>query len=103
MYYKRKGRNSLYINKETLNSAYTEISNFRDKLGETFFDAVMEEDNSSYEMAKSIISTFDSCTTEKEFDVANQMLIAVCGYSFETLVERIKERDLQGFVWESCD
>lgn len=90
------------MNRETLNSAYAEIDNFRDKLGETFFDAVMEEDNSTYEMAKGIISTISSCNSKKEFEAANNMLIAVCGYSFETLVGRIKERDEQGYSWESC-
>lgn len=91
------------MNKETLNSAYVDIINFRDKLGETFFDAVMEDDNTTYEMAKGIISVFSSqCNTKKEFEVANSMLIAVCGYSFETLVARIKERDEQGYTWESC-
>lgn len=91
------------MNKETLNSAYAEINNFRDKLGETFFNAVMEDDNTTYEMAKGIISVFSSqCNTKKEFEVANSMLIAVCGYSFETLVDKIKERDEQGYTWESC-
>lgn len=90
------------MNRETLNSAYAEIDNFRNKLGETFFDAVMEEDNFTYEMAKGIISTFSSCNSKKEFEAANNMLIAICGYSFETLVERIKERDKQDYSWESC-
>lgn len=91
------------MNKEILNSAYVEIDNFRDKLGEVFFDAIMEDDNFTYEMAKGIISVFSSqCNTKKEFEIADAMLIAVCGYSFETLVKRIKERDEQGYTWESC-
>lgn len=90
------------MNKEILNSAYVEINNFRNKLGETFFDAVMEDDNTTYEMAKSIIATFSNCNSKKEFEAANSMLIAVCGYSFETLIGRIKERDEQGYAWESC-
>ena len=91
------------MNKETLNAAYADISNFRDKLGETFFDAVMEDDNFTCEMARGIISTFSNCNSKKEFEVANNMLVAICGYSFETLVERIKERDEQNYIWESCD
>lgn len=82
------------MNKEILSSAYTDVDNFIDKLGETFFDAVMEDDNTTYEMAKSIIVTFNKCNSKKEFEVANNMLIAVCGYSFETLVERIKEQEI---------
>lgn len=90
------------VNKKILDNAYTEIDSFRDKLGETFFDAVMEEDNSTYEMSKSIISTFDSCKDDMEFKVADNMLIAICGYSLETLINRIKERDKQKHKWESC-
>lgn len=91
------------MNKETLNQAYAEISNFRDKLGENFYDAIQEDDNSTYEMAIGIIDVFSSqCNTKKEFEIADAMLEAVCGYSFETLVERIKELDTEGYVWKSC-
>ena len=90
------------MNEEKLETAYAEITNFRDKLGETFFDAVMEDDNTTYEMAKGIISVFGDCNTETEFEVANNMLMAVCGYSFESLVEKIKERDMENYIWESC-
>ena len=77
------------MNKEVLNAAYVEIPDFKNKLGENFFDAVMEEDNSSYEMAKGIVSVFSNCTTKRDFEVADDMLMAICGYSFESLVERI--------------
>lgn len=91
------------MNKEILNKAYAEIENFRDKLGENFYDAIQEDDNSTYEMAKGIISIFSSqCNTKNEFEIADAMLIAICGYSFETLVERIKKLDAEGYVWESC-
>ena len=91
------------MNKEILNKAYSEIENFRDKFGETFYDAVQEEDNTTYEMSKGIISVFSSqCNTKKEFEIANAMLIAICGYSFETLVEKINERDKNNYLWESC-
>lgn len=91
------------MNKEILNKAYAEIENFRDKLGENFYDAIQEDDNSTYEMAKGIISVFSGqCNTKNEFEIADAMLIAICGYSFETLVERIKKLDAEGYVWESC-
>ena len=91
------------MNKETLNKAYAEIDNFRDKFGENFYDAIQEVDNSTYEMAKGIISVFSSqCSTKKDFEIADAMLMAICGYSFETLVERIKKLDEEGFQWESC-
>lgn len=90
------------MNKEAINTAYAEIGNFRDKLGETFFDAVMEDDNTTYEMTRGIIGTFGNCQTDREFEIADQMLSGICGYNFESLVERIKERDASGYAWESC-
>lgn len=82
------------MNKDDLNKAYMEIENFRDKLGEVFYDAVQEDDNSTYEMAKSIIAVFDSCETERDFEIADKMLTAICGWCLQTLVDRIVSRDL---------
>lgn len=76
-----------------------EIQDFKDKLGEMVLDAVMEDDNSCYEMAKGIFGTFENCQTDREFEIAEQMLIAICGYSLESLVEKIQERDREGYVW----
>ncbi len=88
------------MDKETINTAYEEITDFLNKLGETFYDAVQEDDNFTYDMAKGIIKVFNHCDTKEKFEIADAMLIAVCGYSFETLLERIKERDRNGYVWE---
>lgn len=90
------------MNKETLDAAYAEIENFKEKLGENFLDAIMEYDNSTYDMAKGIISVYRECKTERDFQIANDMLEAVCGYSFGTLIERIQELDENGHQWESC-
>lgn len=90
------------MTKEILNAADVEIESFRNKLGETFYDAIQEDDNTTCEMAKGIISVFSSkCNTKKEFEIANAMLMFICGYSFEDLVERIKERDANGYEWQS--
>lgn len=41
--------------------------------------------------------------TEREFQVANNMLIGACGYSIQTLIERIKKLDEDPeHCWESC-
>jgi len=85
--------------KSGVDKAYIEIDNFRDKLGETFYDAFMEDDNTTYEMSKGIISVLENCNTEEEFKAANAMLTAVCGYGIDTLVGRVQERDEQGYVW----
>lgn len=87
---------------EMINAAYTEISNFRNKFGENLFAAIMEEDNTTREMAKGIISVFSNCTTKNDFEIADNMLMAICGYNFEELVERIKKLDEDGYQWESC-
>lgn len=88
--------------KELMDNSYMQIENFRDKLGEVFFDAIMEEDNSTYEMSKCIISVFDKCKTPEELDIADSMMAAVCGYGIKSLIDKIKERDLEGFEWSSC-
>ncbi len=91
------------MNEEILDKAYKEIENFENKLGENFYDAIQEDDNSTCDMAQGIIGVFnDMCTTERDFEVADAMLMGVCGYSFETLVERIKELDQMGIPWYSC-
>ena len=90
------------MNRCKLNEAFEEIHNFKDKLGENFFDAIMEDDNSTYEMAHGIISAFNNCETEREFEIANDMLTGCCGYGFEMLVDRIKEQDKENHQWMSC-
>lgn len=88
------------MNKEILNKAFEEIEDFADKLGENCYDAILEDDNTTYDIAKGIITVFSNfCNTEKEFEIADLMLIAVCGYGFETLVKRIKELYEEGYVW----
>ncbi|RHO95784.1 hypothetical protein DW019_11060 [Clostridium sp. AF37-5] len=74
-------------------NAKKEIENFEDKLGENFYDAIQEDDNLTIDMARGILHAFSDCKTEREFQVANNMLIGVCGYSIQTLIERIKELD----------
>lgn len=85
---------------ESFNEAYSEIHEFRDKLGETFYDAIEEYDNTCYEMAKCIVAVFGKCENEHDFEIADNMLTAVCGYSVENLINRIRKRDSEGYPWE---
>ena len=88
------------MNRNDFNRAYSEIENFRDKLGETFYDAVQEMDNTTYEMAKGIIHVFNErCITAEDFALADAMLIAICGYSVKELIDRIKERNRNNYLW----
>lgn len=83
---------------EKLNKAYIEIENFRDKLGEEFDDAYHEDDNNTYETAKSIIHVFDMCETKRDVEFADKMLIAICGYGIDSLLNRIIEKDREQLV-----
>ncbi len=90
------------MDREVLNRATTEIEHFRDKLGEIVLDATMEMDNSTSEMAKGVMNAFSECNTPREFEIANNMLMGICGYSFKSLIERIKELDKdENHQWES--
>lgn len=89
------------MDKMFLNQAYADIDNLADKIGEIVFDEINEDDNSTKDMGKYIMLAFKDCKTEDEFKSANQMLIAVCGWSFESLIEKIKKRDEKGYLWES--
>lgn len=64
-----------------------------DKLADVTVDAIYEDDNNGYEMTKGILNTFADCETEKEFKIANDMLISICGYSIETLLSKMKEKE----------
>ena len=90
------------MSKEEFNEAYIGIDNFRDKLGEMFLDFFNEEDNSTYEIAKSIIAVIDTCETERDFEIADRMVTAICGYSLDSIIDNIKERDEDDYIWESC-
>jgi len=86
---------------DLLNDSCEKIDSFKEKLGETFFDAVMEDDNFTYDMSKAMISVLRSCKTKEEYDIAERMIEAICGYKLETLVDKIKEKDHKNFKWES--
>ena len=89
------------MDRTTLNNAKNDIEFLADKLGEIVFDEINADDNFTCEIGKQIIFTFNQCKTEKEFQVANDMLIAICGWSFDTVVDKIKKLDAEDFYWES--
>ena len=87
------------MNKEELIKINEADENFSDKLGELVLDQVMNDDVT--EMGKHILKTLIQCQTEKEFEIANNMLVSVCGWGIPSLVEMIKMRDANGYCWES--
>lgn len=92
---------NIEVLKLSMDEAYAKIENFRDKLGEMFLDIFNEEDNCTLEMAKGIIAAFEKCETQRDYDIANTMLRGICGFGLDHIIEEIRRRDAEGFVWES--
>jgi hypothetical protein len=90
------------MDREVLNKAYEEIPDFKDKLGENVLDAVTKEERDPCKMAEEVIRVFSSCKTKKELEAADNMLMAVCGYNLEKLVQRINRLDECGYLWKNC-
>lgn len=78
------------------------IDDIRDKLGGTIYDCI-EEDGSNFtcDMGRCILNTILNCDTQRELDIANNILMAISGYSLESILEKILERDKEGYIWES--
>ena len=74
-----------------------------DKIGEMFVDEYASEDAGASQIGRMIMRTFRECKTKGEFVAANNILIATCGWSIESLLEKIKERDTEGYEWESFE
>lgn len=77
------------------NQAIEQVDNLREELGNAIYDAFQEEDNYPHEIAKHVINTFFMCQTEQEFEIADSMLTAVCGWNFETLINKIQQQYLE--------
>ena len=78
---------------EIIYKSIIDIPQFEDKLAENIFSAINKRDNNRKMVAKDVISVFLNCNTQSKFDVANNMLMSICGYDFRTLVEQIIESD----------
>ena len=72
---------------------YSMENHFDEALGNAFYEAFMEDDNTFYEIGRSMIRVFDMCETERDVEFADRMLIAVCGYGIKTLMNRIAGED----------
>lgn len=88
-------------NIEEIKKELMSIDNIRDKLGETVYDFISEEDNFTHEIGKYVLNVFCNCKTNEELEIADNMLIAICGYGIETVMDKIQERDIAGYIWES--
>lgn len=87
---------------DMLHRASIEIGELTEKLGEVALEAIMREDNFGVNIASGIISTFQLCNTQKEYDIADSMLAGICGYGIAEMLDCIRKRDRMGYSWESC-
>ena len=72
---------------ETHSGAYYDLS----------FVIFPQEDN-----GKCVVSiVVGSAGYQRDYDIANTMLRGICGYGLDHIIEEIRKRDAEGFVWES--
>lgn len=76
--------------KEMFDKMEGEIEDFRDRLGSVVLDAINEDDNSSWEIGRSLTRELRHASV-LQYDMADKVLIAVTGYSIESLLNKVKE------------
>lgn len=77
------------------------VEDIRKKLGETIYDCIQEDNNFTSDMGKYALGVIMECATQRELDIANNMLIAITGYSIESILETIEKRERESYFWES--
>lgn len=88
-------------NVEEIKKKLWEMDNAADKLGEIIYEEIDSVGNSTTEMGKGLYNVITNCKTEEELKIANDMLIAICGWSISTIMENIEKLDAEGHIWES--
>lgn len=74
---------------------FEKINDFHFKFGVVLLDTFMEEDNIMPDVSKAVIRVLESCNSEKEFEIANNMMDAIFGYHFVTLAEKLMIQELK--------
>lgn len=74
---------------------FEKINDFHFKFGVVLLDTFMEEDNIMPDVSKAVIRVLESCNSEKEFEIANNMMDAIFGYHFVTLAEKLMIQELR--------
>jgi len=88
-------------NIEEIKKKLREMDDAADKLGEIIYEEIDSAGNITTEIGKGVHSVITNCKTEEELKIANDMLIAICGWSISTILENIEKRDAEGHVWEA--
>lgn len=73
----------------------------QDKMGETVYDFIEEDDNFTYDIGKSVLNVIAECETQQDLDIADHMLAAICGYNLDSIMAKIEERDKSNYTWVS--
>lgn len=71
-----------------------------DKLGQTIY-SFSEDVGTPYDMGKGFYNALMECQTQRELDIVEDLLIAVCGNNLTIVINKIKERDKSGYAWDS--
>lgn len=67
---------------------------FEENFGDIVYSAFMDSENSLEDISDDILAVFSSCKTENELKLADNMLIAITGYSLDSLLKQY-ERNFQ--------
>lgn len=73
-----------------------------DKIGEKIVSNFLEDDVTSTEIGTSLYHVLKSVVkNERDLQIVNETLIAVNGYSLNSIIEQVKEQDAAGIGWET--
>lgn len=87
---------------ERVKQHFNNVTSLSNKLGEITYYAVLEEDNFPEKIGEALESLISSCKLERDYDIINKVIVAICGYSIPTLLERIDECDKdRDWEWET--
>ena len=71
--------------KETGGVDLTDID--EEAFGKVIVDAINAEDNSFYDIGKSVLSELVSYNSKEEFDGMNKMMVAITGYNLNSIIK----------------
>lgn len=62
-----------------------------EQLGERVYNDILDDTLSVEDLGNAIYNVFKNCSSMEQFIAANNMLIAVCGYSVDSIIGQITE------------
>lgn len=89
-----KSTSPLKENANTLIEYADNDEDFEENFGDIVYSAFMDPENSLEDISDDILAVFSSCKTEDELELADSMLIAITGYSLDSLLKQY-ERNFQ--------